>query len=293
MNRLPKIIILKGLPGSGKSTWSKEMCEKDENYTRISKDDIRKEIRERKGLDYWVRVDEKEVLEIRDILIAASIEQGKNVIVDDTNLNPAHERMIKEKFEGRAKIEIKKFNISLEECIRRDSLRPQEKRVGEKVIKDMYKRYMSPFKKQVIEWNDKLPFIYLCDIDGTVADNVGRSPFDMTRVLEDEPIREVVKTIKTLRNSFEIIFFSGRNECARADTEKWLGKHLGIDEGNIKLFMRADNDMRKDSVVKYELYEKYIKGKYNVIAVFDDRNQVVEMWREIGLKCFQTQEGDF
>lgn len=293
MKRLPKIIILKGLPGSGKSTWSKEICEKDENYTRISKDDIRKEIRERKGLDYWVRVDEKEVLEIRDILIAASIEQGKNVIVDDTNLNPAHERMIKEKFGGRARIEVKKFNISLEECIRRDSLRPQEKRVGEKVIKDMYRRYMSPFKKQVIEWDDKLPFIYLCDIDGTVADNAGRSPFDMTRVSEDEPVKEVIKTIKTLRNYFEIIFFSGRNECARADTEKWLGKHLETYKGNIKLFMRADNDMRKDSVVKYELYEKYIKGKYNVIAVFDDRNQVVEMWRSIGLKCFQVNFGDF
>ena len=42
-----------------------------------------------------------------------------------------------------------------------------------------------------------------------------------------------------------------------------------------------------------ELYEQHVKDHYDVLCVFDDRNQVVDMWREIGLKCLQVQPGDF
>lgn len=45
--------------------------------------------------------------------------------------------------------------------------------------------------------------------------------------------------------------------------------------------------------MKKEIYEKYIKGKYNVMGVFDDRDRVVEMWRSIGLTCFQVDYGKF
>ena len=49
------------------------------------------------------------------------------------------------------------------------------------------------------------------------------------------------------------------------------------------LFMRPEGDMRRDSVVKRELYEQHIKGKYNVLAIFDDRPQVIrECWQELG-----------
>ena len=57
--------------------------------------------------------------------------------------------------------------------------------------------------------------------------------------------------------------------------------------------MRPENDNRQDSIVKREIFEQYIKGVYDIEFVLDDRNQVVEMWRSLGLKCLQVQEGDF
>lgn len=57
--------------------------------------------------------------------------------------------------------------------------------------------------------------------------------------------------------------------------------------------MRPEGDIRKDSIVKREIFENYIRDYYNIQFVLDDRNQVVEMWRSLGLKCLQVQEGDF
>jgi len=51
--------------------------------------------------------------------------------------------------------------------------------------------------------------------------------------------------------------------------------------------------MRKDVIIKQEIYEEHIKDKYDVLFVMDDRNQVVEFWRSIGLTCFQVAEGNF
>jgi hypothetical protein len=57
--------------------------------------------------------------------------------------------------------------------------------------------------------------------------------------------------------------------------------------------MRPKNDYRKDSLIKEEIYVNNIKNKYNVIAVYDDRDQVVKKWRELGIKCFQVDYGNF
>lgn len=59
-----------------------------------------------------------------------------------------------------------------------------------------------------------------------------------------------------------------------------------------ELLMRPKKDNRKDSVIKKELFDK-IKDKYNIQYVFDDRDQVVEMWRELGLTCLKVADGNF
>ena len=62
--------------------------------------------------------------------------------------------------------------------------------------------------------------------------------------------------------------------------------------GYKKLVMRKTGDYRKDSIVKREMFEEHIEGKYNVLFVLDDRNQVVDMWRkELGLTCLQCNYG--
>lgn len=71
---------------------------------------------------------------------------------------------------------------------------------------------------------------------------------------------------------------------------------LWLEANNIgyhELLMRNKDDNRKDSIIKKELFDKHIRGRYDVMFVLDDRNQVVEMWRSLGLKCLQVENGDF
>lgn len=84
---------------------------------------------------------------------------------------------------------------------------------------------------------------------------------------------------------------SGRDGISRELTEKWLE---GKDIPYRALFMRAEGDQRKDSIVKKELFDEHVRNNYYVRGVFDDRDQVVSMWRkELGLTCFQVNYGDF
>lgn len=57
--------------------------------------------------------------------------------------------------------------------------------------------------------------------------------------------------------------------------------------------MRPEGNNEKDSIIKRRMFDEYIRGKYYVDFVLDDRNQVVEMWRNMGLTCLQVAEGDF
>ena len=84
---------------------------------------------------------------------------------------------------------------------------------------------------------------------------------------------------------------SGRTEGCRADTEQWL-KNWGVPYD--ALFMRDIDDKRPDDVVKFDLYMKNVVDHYDVKKVYDDRDQVVFMWRKLlGLKVFQVAEGNF
>ena len=57
--------------------------------------------------------------------------------------------------------------------------------------------------------------------------------------------------------------------------------------------MRKEGDNRPDEVVKEEIFNENIRGNYSVRFVLDDRSKVVDMWRQLGLKCLQVAEGDF
>ena len=83
---------------------------------------------------------------------------------------------------------------------------------------------------------------------------------------------------------------SGRSSEFRAHTERWLqANNIRYSE----LHMRAEGDQRKDSIVKRELFDAHVRGKWNVSFVLDDRQQVVDMWRGLGLVCLQVAPGDF
>lgn len=286
-----KVILLKGLPASGKSTYAKKLAQS--GYTRVNKDDLRAMLDNGK----WTKDNEKLVLKIRDEIIVKALEAGKSVVVDDTNLHPKHAEQIKTLIRPfGATFETKMFEVTVEEAIKRDLAR--EKSVGADVIKGMYNQFLRP-PVPVPQYVSDAPWAIICDIDGTLADmrkgEAGRrGPFDWARVGEDDLVREVafvVERFKMNDSPIQVIMLSGRDSVCRTETEAWLEKHqIKYDH----LFMRAEGDMRKDTIIKEELYREHIEGKFNIEFVLDDRDQVVDMWRnKIGLKVFQVAEGDF
>ena len=88
-----------------------------------------------------------------------------------------------------------------------------------------------------------------------------------------------------------LVIVSGLSELAREDTELWLTRHLGVPfEGP---FMRPARDDRKDEAIMREIYDHEIAPRFDVLCVLNDRDQVVRMWRALGLVCLQVAPGDF
>jgi hypothetical protein len=142
------------------------------------------------------------------------------------------------------------------------------------------------------EPDPELPPAVLVDIDGTVALMGDRSPYAWDQVGSDSPNPAVIDAVRAMHAAGNaIVFCTGRDDEARAETEAWLDLFVGVPyEG---LFMRPPGDNRKDAIVKRELFETGIRERWRVVGVFDDRRQVVRMWRELGLTVFQVAEGDF
>jgi len=273
-----------GLPASGKSTWAKNKVDQSPNsIKRVNKDELRAML----DNSYYSKGNEKFVLNIQDMIIKEALENGKHVIVDNTHLAPKHEARIRELIKGLAVLEIVDFrHVSLETCIDRDLKRFNS--VGEKVIRDMYNQFIAPPRASKPIYNADLPDVVLCDLDGTIALIGDRSPYDAAKCeldLVNEPVRSI------LQNSGKaIIFVSGREDKFKPQTLAWLAKHNISFNG---LYMRQSGDTRKDSIVKREIYDEFILDKYNVAYVLDDRDQVVRVWRDLGLTCLQVDYGDF
>jgi hypothetical protein len=135
---------------------------------------------------------------------------------------------------------------------------------------------------------------WIVDIDGTLALNNGtRGPFEYHRVSEDDSCPVIRELVTLLFNAgYSILICSGREAVGncRSDTQAWLREH---EIPYTNLFMRAEGDYRKDSVVKLEILDNYILPNFDVHGVLDDRQQVVDAWRSRDLVCLQVRPGDF
>jgi predicted kinase len=285
---MSKIIICKGLPASGKSTWAKDHVSKNKNWKRVNKDDLRSMVQ----AGEWSPALEKQVLEIRDHIITSWLSKGLNVIVDDTNLNPVHERDIRaiaEKFG--AQVSLMHFDIDVEEAIKRDLKRQNS--VGESVIRKMYDDWVRPKNAPIVQ-DATLSRAIIVDIDGTIAQMDGRKPFDWELVGTDKPKPPIIDIVRRFAQTHRIIFMSGRDSVCKTQTVQWLIEHVIQPHFVWELHMRTQNDNRKDSIVKRELFDQHVNGRFYVDFVLDDRDQVVEMWRkDIGLVCLQVDYGNF
>ena len=137
-----KLIITRGLPASGKSTWAKKwVLEDPEHRVRINQDDIRLMLGK-----YWVPSREKLVQEIQFDAVVEALSKEFDVVIDNTNLNKkvldGFDRLIKT-FEN-YEIEYKDFfDTPLSVCIERDKNRDLQ--VTEKVIRDFYNNYKDKY----------------------------------------------------------------------------------------------------------------------------------------------------
>ena len=288
-----KVILMKGLPGSGKSTLAKKIiAENPETYKRINRDDLRAMFDNGNTSDK----NEKFVKKVRDLLIVKALQEGKSIVIDDTNLSETNLRRVSQlveeyntKFNEEVEIEVMEVNTDVAVCLERDALR--EKPVGEKVIRKMHRQFFKDSPEYCAQ-NPNLPKAIICDLDGTLALMNGRNPFDAIKCDEDEinnPVANVLRNYKKL--GYNILLVSGREDRYKEPTLRFLKKHE-IEYDN--LIMRKSKDSRKDSIIKTEIYNEFIKDKYFVEFVLDDRNQVVDTWRnDLKLPCFQVYYGDF
>ncbi len=283
-----KITILKGLPASGKSTWAKEYCHKNKDWIRVNRDDLRN----MRG-DYWLPKQEKLITKWENSCIEIALTAGHNVILDATNLNDGRNKSreieLKKKFPG-IEINHKRFlDVSVDECIIRDLKRADS--VGEKVIRGMYDTYLAP-NPVVYDENPELPHCVIFDVDGTLAIMHDRGPYDWDKVDQDLPNKPIVDLCNMFKSQgTTVIILTGRDGAALEKTKQWLKIN---DIAHDVVYIRTAGDSRKDAIIKKEIFDNEIKGKYYVDLVVDDRDQMVDMWRkELGLTCLQVNYGDF
>ncbi len=295
---MPTITLTIGLPASGKTTFAKELARK--GVVNVNRDDLRKMLFGLDHLKAYKHSGKKEelVTAMQYSIARTALLAGKDVIVSDTNLNPkVRGEWLNFAKEHNAEYLIQDFRgVDAVVCMDRDSRRRDS--VGSHVILAMAERYGLPVGTNMpeldytYEHTDGLPEAIIVDIDGTVARMVDRGPYDQDRVLEDAMEDDVLDLIEAYAKEYglKIIFLSGRDDKCYADTQEWLDR---TQVPYSELFMRETGDARKDDIVKLEIFRTKVAPNYNVVMAFDDRDQVVNMWRQIGLRCVQVNHGNF
>lgn len=136
------------------------------------------------------------------------------------------------------------------------------------------------------------PTAMLVDVDGTVALRGDRGPFDWARVGEDLPNHPVIAMVRALaREVDKVIFVSGRPDECYDTTAAWLAQHVYPPTDG--LIMRQTGDHRIDALVKLEIFDRELRDNLDVRYAVDDRNQVVSMWRALGIPTLQVADGNF
>lgn len=299
LNSNQELVILRGLQGSGKTTFAHEWVAQDPDWRfRVNRDDIRKSAYNM----FWGLSHHMEgTVSLAEVAQAeAALNAGLSVIIDATNLRA---RVVREWYAVANKLGVKvrvhDLLTPLEECIVNDMKR--EKKVGEDVIRNYNDRFFQKGKLPPVPenveveplgraWvpNPDLPKAVWVDLDGTVAERVHplapqpvRGPFDEARVGEDAVIEHIADLVRLLHAAgYKIIIMSGRSTDCQEESERWLI------ENNIPydaIFMRraVEDKGRKDNIVKHDLFWNNVAPHYNVVFCLDDRQQVVDFTRDV------------
>jgi predicted kinase len=309
---MAELVITRGLPASGKSTWARKWVDEDPiGRARVNRDDLRFNLY---GTARPSHQQESAISVVQQAAVTALLAAGRSVVVDDLHLRARYvSGWVAVAAEAGAEFVVQDLtDVPVEECVRRDGERAGrgERAVGAEAIRELHTRFLAsgrglPASALVpkpaagssgpgYHPDESLPVAWLVDVDGTLAlmstAAGARSPFDWHRVGEDAPNPAVVDLVRALAAQATIVVMSGRDESCRSLTEQWLAAH---EVPFAALFMRPAGDSRRDSIVKRELFDRQVATRWAVRGVIDDRRQVVEMWRGLGLMCAQVAPGNF
>lgn len=146
--------------------------------------------------------------------------------------------------------------------------------------------------------------LYIFDLDGTLALIQHRRhfvegkkkdwPAFFRACVDDEPNRPVIDTLwRLVAGGADIWIWSGRSDEVRYETQEWIHKHVAPAWG-WPLKMRREGDYTPDHILKKSWLDAISQEeRQRLVAIFDDRDRVVQMWRENGVAAFQVAPGDF
>ncbi len=295
-----EVRIMRGLPGSGKSTWAESVMDAypEGTVVRLNNDDICKMTF---GNSFPQKVqDMPELLaNLRHVMLAALLANPtvRMVIIDNTNLVT---RTVS-KLAGVATtsgattvVDDRFLEIPLEECLRRNAGR--DRVVPAEAIRGMHKQAsrLTPWTPPpaLIKYDnsdENLPEVTLVDLDGTLARiSPDRGPYEWHKVGLDSPNPAVVSHVRgLLAQGKEVVVFSARDGAALEESQKWVDTHVGK---GVRVIHKGVNDNRSAQIVKPDLFHKYIAGNYRVASILDDDASVVAAFRYMGLPVWQVED---
>ena len=118
--------------------------------------------------------------------------------------------------------------------------------------------------------------------------------FDPENIQLDKPNWPVILMAQTLKKAgHSVVIFSGRSKATKDATRTWLNNHkIPFDV----LKMRpTDGGLKwmKDDLLKKKWLTDLFPDVDKILCVFDDRQKVVDMWRDNNITCFQVADGNF
>jgi hypothetical protein len=289
---MPVCHILVGPPGSGKSTYAQTLEKKE--VVRISQDDQGKEGHFK--------------------LFKQALEQGSDVVVDRMNFN-AQQRikyLTEAKNRGYRTIATTFYipkSICYDRCIERQghpTIKDQES--AGRALSTFFSKFEFPSIEEGFDelvevlWTDEnKQLAIISDLDGTLCDidhrlhlvkGEGKKDWKsfFENLIYDKPNLWCQDIIHRYKQDTVIVLCSGRPDNYKKLTEEWLY------ENNVeydKLFMRPRNDMRQDALIKKIIYKFEINTRYDILFVLDDRQTVINGWRDLGLVALQCAPGHF
>ena len=144
-------------------------------------------------------------------------------------------------------------------------------------------------KKERPPVKSTLPFAIISDVDGTLAIRGERGIYEFEKCGVDAVYQEVKQILEMIKNQMEvkILIMTGREATHRGVTERWLLTNtIPYDT----LYMRSAWDGNKGHIIKKQLYDTFIKDKFNILFVMEDEKYSIQMWKEEGLYVFNCDQ---